>query len=136
MHLKSHYQYRYCSKILDKRKTEKKTESYGKYLFAGIIAASVLFAVLNFLEKDDKPKTHKWSKDVESAFLSNCVNKYSNEFGKDTTKIRLTVDFCSCMLEKIKTKYEESEMENVTDAEIKEWDRQCRAGIMNQNQPR
>ena len=114
--------------------TKSKPVSYGKFLFAGIVAAASLFAVFSMLEKDDVEKTHKWSKEVEAAFLNNCVNKYSGEFGKDTAKIRMTVDFCNCMLHKIKTKYEESEMDKVTDQEIKEWDKQCRSTGMNNNQ--
>jgi hypothetical protein len=37
------------------------------------------------------------------------------------------------MLDKIKLKYEEDEMDKVTNEEIKNWDRICRGQLMNQN---
>jgi hypothetical protein len=73
---------------LPKQKTIKnsKPQKYGKYLAAGIIAAGVIFAVFKAFEKDETPVPHTWSRQVDSAFVMNCVSKYSKEFGQDTTQ--------------------------------------------------
>ncbi len=120
---------------MPKQKTIKnsKPQKYGKYLAAGIIAAGVIFAVFKAFEKDETPVPHTWSRQVDSAFVMNCVSKYSKEFGQDTLKRTQTIEFCLCMLDKIKLKYEEDEMDKVTNEEIKNWDRICRGQLMNQN---
>ena len=120
---------------MPKQKTIKnsKPQKYGKYLAAGIIAAGVIFAVFKAFEKDETPVPHTWSRQVDSAFVMNCVIKYSKEFGQDTIKRTQTIEFCLCMLDKIKLKYEEDEMDKVTNEEIKKWDRLCRSELMNRN---
>lgn len=110
-----------------------KPQKYGKYLAAGIIAAGIIFAVFKAFEKDETPVPHTWSRQVDSAFVMNCVIKYSKEFGQDTIKRTQTIEFCLCMLDKIKLKYEEDEMDKVTNEEIKNWDRLCRSELMNRN---
>lgn len=110
----------------------RKPQKYGKYLAAGIIAAGVIFAVFKAFDKDETQVPHKWSRQVDSAFVMNCVSKYRKEFGQDTIKRTQTIEFCLCMLDKIKLKYEEDEMDKVTDEEIKNWDSLCRSILMNQ----
>lgn len=111
----------------------KKPAAFGKYLAAGIVAAAVIFALIKVMDKDDAPVPHIWSPEVDSAFVYNCVGKYSKEFGRDSIKLKSTAEFCICMLEKVKLKYDESEMNKVTDSDIREWDRLCRNELMYKN---
>ena len=110
---------------------------YGRYLGAGVVLAGIIFALFKLTESDKKDDSfrHEWSYAVDSAFVMNCVNKYSREFGKDTLKRQYSIEFCLCMLDKVKSKYSEEEMNNVTDAEIKEWDRVCRNEINYKGRP-
>lgn len=85
-----------------------------------------MFAVFKALDESEKPVPNQWSRAVDSAFVVNCVSKYSREFHGDSLKREWTIDFCLCMLEKVKIKYKESEMDRVMNEEIKEWDRLCR----------
>ncbi|MBK6505849.1 MAG: hypothetical protein IPG02_09315 [Ignavibacteria bacterium] len=112
---------------------QSKPQRYGKYLAAGIIAAGLIFAVFKAFEKNETPVPHKWSRQIDSAFVMNCVSKYRNDFGQDTIKRTQTIEFCLCMLGKIKLKYEEDEMDKVTNEEIKNWDNLCRGELMNPN---
>jgi hypothetical protein len=118
------------------KQNTKQPANYGKYLAAGIIAAGIIFAVFRMLEKNENPEPHKWSKQVDSAFVYNCVSKYRKEFGQDSVKLLNTAEFCLCMLEKVKLKYEETEIEKVTNDDIKEWDRLCRNELMTRRKPR
>lgn len=105
---------------------QSKQASYGRYLAYGVIAAGIIFAVVKLNEKEVNTVPHEWSREVDSAFVYNCVKKYSREFGQDSLKRVRAIEFCLCMLDKVKLKYEEAEMNKVTDDDIKEWDRNCR----------
>lgn len=113
-------------------KNSAKKDNTIKYFFAGIFAA-ILLVIIYFLIKDDTdavdssgPKV--WSAETDSSFVKSCYNKYRDQIKDDLTKRELTRSFCRCMLDKIKTKYEESEMNRVADGDIKKWDAECRSG--------
>ena len=108
----------------------KKSTSYGKYLFLGVVTAVVILFVMNYY-KEDVPLTEKedpylWSAETDSQFVKNCYEKYKPQIKDDLDKQVAAKAFCKCMLEKIKSKYSEYEMHLVKDAEIKKWDEECR----------
>jgi len=117
-----------------KKSNQSKPVRYGKYLAAGVIAAGIIFGIFYSLEKDENTVPHVWSREVDSAFVVNCVSKYAREFRQDTTKRTQTIEFCLCMLEKVKTKYEEKDIDKVTNEDIKTWDRLCRSQSPNKTE--
>ena len=66
-------------------------------------------------------------------FVKDCFNKYRSQIKDDIVKQEATKMFCRCMLEKVKSQYEESEMNRVKDSELKKWDAECRSKISNSN---
>jgi len=109
-----------------------KKERLWLYLIAGVFAAGALLIYLNEQNHKD-PDFHEWSAEMDSVFVKNCYDKYKPQVKDDMIKQESMKSFCKCMLSKIKTKYSESEMGNVTNAEIKAWDAECREKILNPN---
>jgi len=121
---------------LSKKKDVKK-ENLGKYFLLGTITAVILFVVFSIIKKDkqvpDTPVLHVWSPEMDSAFVKNCFNKYKPQIKDDVQKQETMKSFCRCMLGKIKTRYDEDEIDKITDAEIKQWDTECRSQLLNPN---
>jgi hypothetical protein len=70
---------------------------------------------------------------MDSAFVKDCFNKYKPQI-KDSIQLQESINgFCRCMLGKIKTKYDEFNIDKMTDAEIKKWDAECRSQLLNPN---
>ncbi|HRI86572.1 MAG TPA: hypothetical protein PK536_14105 [Ignavibacteria bacterium] len=114
------------------KKEKPKKERLWLYLIAGIIAAGALLTYMNEQNHKD-PDFHEWSAEMDSVFVKNCYEKYKPQVKDDMIKQESMKSFCKCMLSKIKTRYSESEMSNVTNAEIKAWDTECREKISNPN---
>lgn len=112
-----------------------KKENLGRYFIAGIIVAAILFFIFSSINDEDKDNSniHVWSAEMDSAFVKNCYSKYKPQVKDDLNKQENSKTFCRCMLEKIKTKYDEKDMGQVTDDEIKTWDAECRNKIINNN---
>jgi len=120
---------------LDKNNNLKK-ENLGKYFLYGIIAAAVLFFVLKEINKDEpvvKAFKHNWSTEADSNFVKLCYDKYKPQVKDDLIKQETMKAFCRCMLEKIKSKYDEQDADKISDSDIKQWDSECRASIQNPN---
>lgn len=120
---------------MKKDKTDKK-DSYGIYLFYGILTAVIVtIAMLLSQSTPDKDpvnlhQTDSWSEEADSSFVKMCFDKYKTQVKGDLDKQENTKAFCRCMLEKIKTKYNEFELRKMTDTEIKQWDTECRSQLM------
>ncbi len=117
---------------MKKSKAPEKT-NYGKYLFAGVVVAAIVLIFISYSENENLPaekKTiHVWSAETDSMFVKNCYNKYKPQIKDDLEKQEITKAFCRCMLEKVKTKYEEKDIDKVQDYDIKRWDTECRKEI-------
>ena len=115
----------------------KKKENLIKYFIAGIIAGASIFILLSFLNKNNEAGNintgHIWSPETDSQFVKDCYNKYKPQIKDDQILAASTKNFCKCMLEKIKTKYSEEDMNKVTADEIKKWDAECRNRISHPN---
>jgi hypothetical protein len=112
------------------KESEKKT-NYGKFLFLGVLTAAVVLFVMNYYKEDAPVKTEKekpylWSAETDSQFVKNCYEKCKPQVKDDLDKQVASKAFCKCMLEKIKSKYSEFEMDKIKDFEIKKWDEECR----------
>lgn len=124
------------------KKEEKEKENLGKYLLLGILVAAVIFIVSSLsnreksnpadLNSPDK-KMHVWSPESDSEFVKICYDKYRSQVKDDLEKQGNAKTYCRCMLEKMKTKYAEDELQKMTDKEIKQWDTECREQISNPN---
>lgn len=121
----------------EKNKPEEK-ENLGKYLLLGILVAAIILIVslLSNREKsitaDNKDKkSHIWSPESDSEFVKLCYDKYRSQVKDDLQKQENAKTYCRCMLEKMKTKYAEDEVNKMTDKEIKLWDIECRDQISN-----
>ncbi len=118
-------------------KKTKSTESqtYGKYLFAGVLAAVVIVIAISLIKDNEvsntENKPYVWSAETDSLFVNDCYGKYKPQIKDDLVKQETTKSFCRCMLEKIKSKYAENEMDKVTKDDIKKWDNECRNKISN-----
>ena len=119
------------------KKKEIKKENLGKYFLLGTITAVILFIVFSIFRKDkpglDERMLHTWSPGMDSAFVKECYNKYKSQLKNDIQKQETMKNFCRCMLEKMKSKYDENEVDKMTEAEIKQWDGECRSQILNPN---
>jgi len=119
------------------KKRDVKKESLGKYFLLGTIAAVILFILFSIIKKDnefpDAPFLHVWSPGMDSAFVKDCFKKYKPQIKDDVQKQETMKSFCRCMLGKMKTKYDEKEVDKITDAEIKQWDAECRSQLLNPN---
>lgn len=115
-----------------KEKNTPKKERLWIYLIAGIIAAVIIFVYFNDKNAED-PHFHEWSAEMDSVFVKNCYGKYKPQVKDDMSKQENMKTFCKCMLEKIKTKYSEKEMNRVTNQEIQAWDAECREKMLNPN---
>jgi len=104
-----------------------------KYFLAGLAAAAIIFIVITLTRKDDKPpdikKSYTWSPETDSVFVKNCYNKYRPQIKDDMTKQEATKIFCRCMLEKVKMKYDEKDIDYVRNEEIITWDGECRSEL-------
>ena len=119
-----------------KNKNVKKKDNLLKYFAAGVVAAVILLIIFSLLPKDEsisEANSHVWSPEMDSLFVKNCYVKYKPQIKDDLQKQENIKTFCRCMLEKVKTKYEEKDMGRVRDAEIKQWDIECREKILNPN---
>lgn len=106
----------------------------GKYFIAGIIFAVLVYILIFFIlgnDERDSSKSNVWSAETDSVFVKNCYAKYKPQVRDDLVKQESSKAFCRCMLEKIKARYEEQDMNKVTDSEIKLWDSECRNLIKN-----
>lgn len=108
-----------------------KKSGYGKFLFFGVLTAVIVLFVMNYYKEDtpvknEKEKPYLWSAETDSQFVKNCYEKYKPQVRDDLDKQAASKAFCKCMLEKIKSKYSEFEMNKVKDFEIKKWDEECR----------
>ena len=115
----------------DNNKDQDKSTNYGKYLFFGVLLAIVVLFVMNSYKEDvpvnkEKEKPYLWSAETDSQFVKNCYEKYKPQVKDDLDKQVASKAFCHCMLDKIKSKYSEYEMNKVKDFEIKKWDEECR----------
>ena len=127
-----------------KKENEKTTEkeNLGIYLLLGILVAAIIFIVSSLsnrektnpadLNSPDK-KTHVWSQESDSEFVKICYDKYRSQVKDDLQKQENAKTYCRCMLEKMKTKYAEDEVQKMKDSEIKQWDTECREQISNPN---
>ena len=127
-----------------KKENEKTTEkeNLGKYLLLGILVAAIIFIVSSLsnrektnpadLNSPDK-KNHVWSQESDSEFVKICYDKYRSQVKDDLQKQENAKTYCRCMLEKMKTKYAEDEVQKMKDSEIKQWDTECREQISNPN---
>ena len=120
-----------------KNKKDPGHASYSKYLFAGVVIAAVMLIIFSLSESDEIPAgkkiEHKWSMETDSLFVKNCYNKYKPQIKDDMVKQETMKAFCRCMLEKVKSKYEEKDISKVLDSDIKMWDDECRKQISNSN---
>lgn len=119
---------------MEKKKNIKK-ENLGKYFLFGTISAVVLFIIFSLIREDDAVTDElvqrQWSPQMDSTFVKDCYSKYEPQV-KDSVQLQETIKgFCRCMLEKIKTKYNEYDVDKMTDAEIKKWDAECRSQLLN-----
>jgi hypothetical protein len=111
---------------------KKKKENYEKYLIAGLIFAVLVYFVISLTDNSDSNtvETKQWSKEVEDEFVKKCYEKYQSQITNEGGRIR-TNSFCKCMLSKMKTKYEQSEMNNIKTEDLRLWDKQCREDVAN-----
>lgn len=118
-----------------KKNITKKNPKLINYLIYGIVTALILFFILKLVKKDDnidiKNTSNVWSPEIDSQFVKSCYNKYKSQIMDDPSKKLSTKSFCRCMLEKIKTKYSEEEINKVKESDIKQWDTECRNEIFN-----
>jgi len=128
----------YCfSKIkirLKKLNPPEKTNN-SKYLFAGVLIAAIVLIIISLSEKESIPVNekvlHVWSAETDSLFVKNCYDKYKPQVKDDLVKQETMKSFCRCMLEKVKSKYDEKDLDKVQNADIKLWDTECRNQIKN-----
>lgn len=118
------------------KKNTKQEFNAGKYLFLGILAAAGLYLIFTYFSKDEtelrnESSLHEWAPETDSQFVKNCYDKYKPQIKDDMQKQEITKSFCRCMLNKIKSKYDEDNMNRVTPSEIKLWDTQCRNELKN-----
>ena len=126
--------------LLKKEKSPEK-QSYGKYLFAGVVIAAIVMIFVTQSENDEVFKNsqsnqqspHIWSAETDSQFVKDCYNKYKPQVKDDMVKQETMKLFCKCMLEKVKSKYDERDLMQVKNEEIKIWDTECRDRISNSN---
>ena len=120
-----------------KNKKETGKADYSKYLFAGVVIAAVILIIFSLSEKNEIPpiikNEHVWSTETDSLFVKNCYNKYKPQIKDDMVKQETMKAFCRCMLEKVKSKYDEKDISKVMDSDIKLWDDECRKQISNSN---
>lgn len=120
-----------------KNKKETEKTDYSKYLFAGVAIAALILIIFSLSEKNEIPPVikneHIWSTETDSLFVKNCYNKYKPQIKDDMVKQETMKAFCRCMLEKVKSKYEEKDISKVLDSDIKMWDDECRKQISNSN---
>ena len=120
-----------------KNKKETGKADYSKYLFAGVVIAVVILIIFSLSEKNEIPPVikneHVWSTETDSMFVKNCYNKYKPQIKDDMVKQETMKAFCRCMLEKVKSKYDEKDISKVLDSDIKLWDDECRKQISNSN---
>lgn len=120
-----------------KNKKKSGQASYSKYLFAGVVIAVVLLIIFSLSENEEIPAGNKiehiWSAETDSLFVKNCYNKYKPQVKDDLVKQETMKAFCRCMLEKVKSKYDEKDISKVLDSDIKMWDAECRKQISNSN---
>jgi hypothetical protein len=120
---------------LTKKKTVKK-ENLGRYFISGIIIAGLLFVVLTMTRKDSEPDVITnpyWSVEMESLFVKTCYEKYKPQVKDDMARQESSKFFCRCMLEKVKSKYDEQSAQYITDEEAKKWGAECTSRILNPN---
>ncbi|MEO8666784.1 MAG: hypothetical protein ABI462_14935 [Ignavibacteria bacterium] len=123
---------------MKKSKSHEK-QIYGKYLFAGILLAAIILIIIslndgNEIEINDRQKVvHVWSAETDSTFVKDCYNKYKPQVKDDLIKQETMKLFCRCMLEKVKSQYDENDLQKIKDSEIKIWDKDCRDKILNSN---
>ena len=120
-----------------KNKKETGKADYCKYLFAGVVIAVLILIIFSLSEKNEIPPVikneHVWSAETDSLFVKNCYNKYKPQIKDDMVKQETMKAFCRCMLEKVKSKYDEKDISKVLDSDIKLWDDECRKQISNSN---
>ena len=120
--------------LLKNAKTQKR-ENYSKYLFAGVLAAVLIMIYFFIFGQEESPVEkkdgHVWSAQTDSLFIKDCYQKYKPQIKDDMAKQENVKKFCRCMLEKVKSKYDENEISQVKDSEIKQWDAECRELIWN-----
>lgn len=120
-----------------KNKKETGKADYSKYLFAGVVIAVLILIIFSLSEKNEIPPVikneHVWSTETDSLFVKNCYNKYKPQIKDDMVKQETMKAFCRCMLEKVKSKYDEKDISKVLDSDIKLWDDECRKQISNSN---
>ncbi len=109
-----------------------KKENLFIYFIAGIIATIIIYISVSLLKDETTNNSiqgHVWAAETDSLFVRTCYTKYKPQIKEDIQKRELTKFFCRCMLEKVKIKYSEENMNNVTNEEIKKWDIECREQI-------
>ncbi len=109
--------------------------NYGKYLFAGVLIAAIALIMISLSDNQSIPVekniSHVWSAETDSLFVKNCYEKYKPQVKDDFVKQETMKSFCRCMLEKVKAKYDEKDLDKVKDSDIKRWDTECRNQIKN-----
>lgn len=121
---------------MDKNNNLKK-ENLGKYFLFGVIAAVIMFFVMNKINTDKSEVgafRHNWSAEADSNFVKLCYEKYKPQVKDDLVKQETMKAFCRCMLNKIKSKYDEQDADKISDDDIKQWDKECRSDLIAPNQ--
>jgi uncharacterized protein YneF (UPF0154 family) len=95
-------------------------------VIAGVITGIYL---LNRESRTTRPVSYKWSQKTEDDFIKDCVGKYKPKI-KSQEEEKSTYDYCRCMLQKLESKYSENDLNNVSNEDIKTWDKECRDEII------
>lgn len=121
-------------KSVSKKRLHSGKENLGKYFISGFIVAGILFLVLTFVTNNsDEPEPKTWSSEADSLFVKSCYNKYRDQVKDDLAKQEYTKTFCRCMLEKIKSQYDEKNADKMSDEEAKQWGADCWSKVLNPN---
>jgi len=120
-----------------KKNKSPENNNYGKYLFAGVLLAAIILIFFSRSDDDEvqvtKKTAHVWAAETDSMFVKDCYDKYKPQVKDDLVKQETMKLFCRCMLEKVKSEYDEGDLDKIKDIEIKKWDSECRDKILNSN---
>ncbi|MBK8549640.1 MAG: hypothetical protein IPL53_00745 [Ignavibacteria bacterium] len=120
-----------------KKNKSPENNNYGKYLFAGVLLAAIILIFFSRSDDDEvqvtKKTVHVWAAETDSMFVKDCYDKYKPQVKDDLVKQETMKLFCRCMLEKVKSEYDEGDLDKIKDIEIKKWDSECRDKILNSN---
>lgn len=122
----------------NKKKKKPEKENLLLYFLAGTAVAIAILIVFSLFEEDPVSRDKRiaeeerkriagtWSAETESLFVKTCFEKYKTLVKDNVEKQQSTKAFCRCMLSKIKSTYEEKDLNNFTQEELARWDAECR----------